>query len=705
VKRRGQVTFIAGIILFTMLNFLFFVVNTGVLVSAKINLQNAADLAAYAGAATQARQMNQIAFLNYEMRRSIKKFLYRTYVLGSQYQKKFPQSAAEPEGQYNFSPSGDPTKAFGAPSVCLAPPSKIQQANSAVTIRNAENYCAQSDIKSVDFQKLNPSDMGNSAIFDNFIKEAQQRTDLIKKTCKEYADMNREMTQFWLFNAGVINKTDFQSLLKESQYLGLAEGTGLIPGLFLLERRISTLEGFLNATKVSPDGIITQDWIGTSARSNQPEHERAQQAFMSALFTLGEKTFKTESIKLRELLPDSLLKLERVKTDFTTYYTDSDTTSSAPATESTNGIQLSTLCDWVARPVWSRDIPVAVYKPTNSPDVFYAVQLDADAELAFMPRGLGKISLRAYAAAKPFGSRIGPVYSSPQQGALAFSFPGVNVTKTPKPTCGGQPCPPPLNLPLYEGDSIGWANKKWLGTLVQATDPTGAARSNSNNPLTEKDIYKGFAIATLPNAFESGKFNILTDLEATEADPLSATTGDPMVRFFGPSPGVPLFPPKASDLTRFHAMIAPIVDSKNYGDPLQEVNSRVAQAFTAPEMQSVKDFILKRLSEYVTDLRRNDGVNREGVKIARLEDPFAIARDPAAKGLYSNLIDPKFFATNPFSPAPLRIRTSWSTTKDPNIGVRGRTGYSVKVISIKSLMDTNQSIPGIDASLRNSLMH
>ena len=39
----------------TFVLFLAFVVNTGMLVNAKINLQNAADLAAYAGAATQAR--------------------------------------------------------------------------------------------------------------------------------------------------------------------------------------------------------------------------------------------------------------------------------------------------------------------------------------------------------------------------------------------------------------------------------------------------------------------------------------------------------------------------------------------------------------------------------------------------------------------------------------------------------------------------
>jgi len=48
------------------------VVNIGFLVAAKINLQNATDLAAYAGAAQQARYLTEIGKWNYEMRRNYK---------------------------------------------------------------------------------------------------------------------------------------------------------------------------------------------------------------------------------------------------------------------------------------------------------------------------------------------------------------------------------------------------------------------------------------------------------------------------------------------------------------------------------------------------------------------------------------------------------------------------------------------------------
>ena len=64
-----------SVMMATFILFFAFVINTGMLVNAKINLQNAADLAAYAGASVQARQLTHISYLNYEMRRQWKKVL------------------------------------------------------------------------------------------------------------------------------------------------------------------------------------------------------------------------------------------------------------------------------------------------------------------------------------------------------------------------------------------------------------------------------------------------------------------------------------------------------------------------------------------------------------------------------------------------------------------------------------------------------
>src|SRR5690348_8001083 len=106
-SEKGQASLMVGIMMLTLLFFFCFVVNVGMLVNAKINLQNAADMAAYAGAAVQARQLNRISYLNYEMRRQFKKFLFRYYVIGNMAQKNFPSGAlAKGATPYNWSPNG-----------------------------------------------------------------------------------------------------------------------------------------------------------------------------------------------------------------------------------------------------------------------------------------------------------------------------------------------------------------------------------------------------------------------------------------------------------------------------------------------------------------------------------------------------------------------------------------------------------------------
>ena len=79
----GQSVILIATVIISFIMFFGFAVNTGLLVNAKISLQAAADAAAYAGAATQARQLNAISFLNYDMRRQYKKFLYRYAVVGA----------------------------------------------------------------------------------------------------------------------------------------------------------------------------------------------------------------------------------------------------------------------------------------------------------------------------------------------------------------------------------------------------------------------------------------------------------------------------------------------------------------------------------------------------------------------------------------------------------------------------------------------
>src|SRR3989344_2842109 len=101
----GQATIFMALFMSTMILLFAFTTNIGMLVHAKINLQNAADAAAYAGAAVQARQLTSVGYLNWEMRRALKNFLYY-YTVRSQYAAMpcFPASA-----------SGQPPPGIGCP--------------------------------------------------------------------------------------------------------------------------------------------------------------------------------------------------------------------------------------------------------------------------------------------------------------------------------------------------------------------------------------------------------------------------------------------------------------------------------------------------------------------------------------------------------------------------------------------------------------
>ena len=76
-NRKGQVAIFVALIFQILFLFFAMVINVGLLVHHKINLQNAVDLAAYYGAMKQAEGMNAIAHSNYQIRQSWKLLTWR----------------------------------------------------------------------------------------------------------------------------------------------------------------------------------------------------------------------------------------------------------------------------------------------------------------------------------------------------------------------------------------------------------------------------------------------------------------------------------------------------------------------------------------------------------------------------------------------------------------------------------------------------
>ena len=83
LNEKGQVSFFIALTFQILFIFFAMVVNVGLLVHHKINLQNSVDMAAYYGASKQAEVMNAIAHINYQMRQSFKLLTWRYRMVGS----------------------------------------------------------------------------------------------------------------------------------------------------------------------------------------------------------------------------------------------------------------------------------------------------------------------------------------------------------------------------------------------------------------------------------------------------------------------------------------------------------------------------------------------------------------------------------------------------------------------------------------------
>lgn len=82
-NEKGQVALFIALAFQILFLFFAMVINVGLLVHHKINLQNSVDLAAYYGASKQAEDMNVVAHTNYQIRQSWKLLAWRYRMLGS----------------------------------------------------------------------------------------------------------------------------------------------------------------------------------------------------------------------------------------------------------------------------------------------------------------------------------------------------------------------------------------------------------------------------------------------------------------------------------------------------------------------------------------------------------------------------------------------------------------------------------------------
>jgi hypothetical protein len=633
-----------GMMMMTFLLFFTFVVNTGMLVHAKINLQNAADLAAYAGAATQARQLNTISYLNYEMRRQYKKFLFRYYVMGNVAQKGFP-TAPGGKSAHTWSPDGSTN--YDTPAVCLI-------------FNSGDNFCQLAKLPKIEGTPTSPTDLINQTL-----NEQLSALEAIRESnCGKIAQANADVLLLWLYNTdptlqklpATLSDPNAQGIITVTQ--AISQGLGLVPREIILRERIKTMQGYVNQKAMAGVSKSVADGLKTS--SDPVGSERTIQAFYSAYDTLGPNIFDDQYVQMDELIPNggdgaNLLGLNDIQASFDTY---------AIGYNSING----GTCQAILMPVPVRQVPVGVEKdPTTL--TYYAVRLKARAKVMFSP--FGDMDIKAYAAARPFGSRVGPPYVG-LDNQFTFSHTPAYLSQSGIPFAASSLTNNIPNLPVSTGDTAsegqGWDTDFILGTMYQAM---GAA---PNQAINSSNADSGYSAAMVPNPIEGNLYNIMND-----------TGNDPFVRNFDINHQsllwAPVFPPGAQAslqdelkdaLSQIFSTPGTLSGPGSFGGP--------AQAASDAQLQQT---LLADMLTYINLLPQRQGENGEGMNVAVITDPFL---GPGGR--------PQTLSGDIMMNSPAQYKTSYVTTNDSAYTAQGRVGYSVKFVSFDSLTAHRSSSNG-----------
>ena len=661
----GQSVILIAVVVLSFLLFFSFAINTGLLIAAKISVQSAADAAAYAGAATQARQLNAISYLNYDMRRQYKKFLFRYTFMGSLGNPQFPNpSAPSASGLYDFPKMDFTSSSKGAPfplkvpAVCI--PLVIGHNTSSDNCMhvNLPNTAAQ-------IQAGLPSAMMNSLTQD-LITSIKTIQDFQKTLCTGQGQINLFVLMAWLFR-GDVDPTQLANFLdtiltaapngmlqpaEKAEALNtikmLVTGLGLYPRNIISLMRIHTLEKILNTPPQSEVGLDRV--VAWEKSTTADEYERTIQAYRSALVNLNESVLNPKDVTLEELQNPAQIALQDILIDFKAYVqmmkidnSDSD---------------LNTMCKagFFGMPAYGA--PVGVKRISSSSPVHYAVKIKAKANLMFLPTSDRTIDLEAVAGAKPFGSRIGPA---------DVGLDLLTQMITPGSPNGNPICTSDCVSPTME---LVGSNQFYTATFLNQlmTIATGGSGKVSLAGLIQAQEH-----AIAPNPIEIGRYNVL---------PAPKSFSEMQFEFIPYSSGAPSNPANPNPAVyRFYAPIMRGSDS----DPTSFANGFIDSIFAKTQvgandfgisMSTLNVALKHNIETYMGHLASATSTeNGETATFAAVELPLSPGLTPAPFWLTqsSEVLSswgPKYARVTPGAPPHYQARF----------------GYSVKFVTLQSLL-------------------
>ena len=430
-KSRGQLSIFLAMCVLSIITMLAFVVNVGLYVKARINLQNAVDSAAYAGAASQARMLTNIAYLNWEMHNTYKEWMMKYYVLGN-----LSMSHARPNGYGWKRQPGQvifrQRKLMGGNVNESEAYDRYNAASICIHFGSDNNICEIAKVPGI--PRFEP--VGIPGVSEKQEIFLDQIASTKAQDCSDRSALNWGVAAIWAYGTGdSAALTGFPAVASDRM--------GAWVQALELGMRIRNLELMMNRPPVKnpiceESGCTSINDL-TGEYPNFPFNERPVKAYLSAYKNLGgdnssnsggEGIIKS-TFKLFELAPTPFsagketlsgfltkggqylsgeqwsdkhyLDLQLIPLNLATFFTSFVTTPGSV----TAGVKSDAACQATKTAL---PVPGYLFGFVKNPDVvtYYAVKGEAKYVGLLNPFKDAQITIKAYAAAMPFGGRIGP---------------------------------------------------------------------------------------------------------------------------------------------------------------------------------------------------------------------------------------------------------------------------------------------------------
>lgn len=497
-NRKGQVAIFIALIFQVLFLFFAMIINVGLLVHHKINLQNSADLAAYYGAMKQAEMMNAVGHVNYQIRQSWKLLAWRYRQLGT-------------AGDYNIHPykklsktiegdiEGLPVGASAsAQQYYDAPPFCITYAPFAPMPSRSESTCKdQSALKKIVLFNPPPVIAGflniNTAIHNASTRALNEAID----RCKYVGQFNYMVLARFIaaYNIDQGERKDLINMLSR----GLSEKPDdfrEISGDLASEGIIKTFKNNLteanrnsikdNQIKII-NGLGQNDCNGVGVANTDPakwlSEVKVKPAYSYMDFKCGAGSPPRVDPDPKELNKQNLPNYTDVLADEVSYLSQFADPLQAPYNSSL-GVEKNPWCM-----------------------AYVGVSAETKPSIPFAP--LGGVTLKARSFAKPFGGKIGPWYYSQWPRSSNQSSGGKRIDpllpwREGDKSNQADPRDPTriANYSRFPGDTAGMKSKVVQGQFGRAIYNLSTEWSQrAPNPALDDSLPANFSRSAEPNFF------------------------------------------------------------------------------------------------------------------------------------------------------------------------------------------------------------